>query len=1016
MLIVCHQAQALSEFDEFRSYPYLDRAYRAAEARDWAEVQRLMEHLIGQVPGNIEAYRLLSQALEKQGNLDGAVAALGALDANLAAVQINALRRDWIADGHASADQVDQWLAETSGAARSELWRTRGDYLRATRGAPEALAWLRTVQAKGDGLALDRYRATLAERVQDWDQVIDALVPHALENVLEEDDWRRLAIAMVQSGNEKGVNAMVAALPDGDIRRFVLKTGADRAIALGYPEPAQRWLKTLEDSGQLLLSDEDKLLQTSLALGDTAKVRELAPRHDMDCLTLVDWLSHQGDPGALATFAECDPADNPESWLVLADRLDAIALLETTALPRQWQPRQNAVLLDRYRADGHLTKALALLQRQPQTAATLRERAELTQRLSRPLAAAKLWERHYLMSGETHSLDQASYLYLSSDHPLAARQILQQALLAAPDRLSPQALDRLAFLYREDTAKIPDGTLAILIQQPRLGSMAREGLLEQLARQDRCALVKEFAVSPSPPWGPLGICSRDRPGQAARYFQRALAQRLEQQAPIGDVNQARKRLAYALFAAGDPSAAWREWQAVEVNLLEQQDRLAGARSALASGDTEEAWRWWNASSASAEHSLLGARIALANGEPPTSLALATDAISQAAPADSATFEGASQLAQQAGDDVLARRWLEQAQAAAPDSPRLARELGLTLASSDTQISRQQAIPLLERARHAYPEDIVSASTLGALYAAVGDNARALTRLEQAIDLQPLDLRVGDDSAERMAERRYRQRRQHESLTRRDRITLSSSWSPASPTPGIRSDSEDDSASGHDINTQILQWDHALGHDPLSQGRQLAGYVRTIFGGDDRDDFMRGRSLGMGLRAKPLARHNINLYAEVFAESQKNDDQHTDIDLLLRASGSLLDQGGYSNEWRPTEDHWHERSLYLDGAWWTQRGDVQLFSRYRQGYTLKLPTDSAQTLMPYASLQATSHDTDGWDEDVRVAAGLRWELWYDEDHYNAFRRKLSVSTEYQQSLGGNLYDGRDGWMIHLEWSL
>ena len=72
-------ALGLNQFEEFHSYPYLDKAYRAAEQRDWAQVQQLMEHLISQVPENVEAYRLLAQALAKQGNLDGAMAALGAL-------------------------------------------------------------------------------------------------------------------------------------------------------------------------------------------------------------------------------------------------------------------------------------------------------------------------------------------------------------------------------------------------------------------------------------------------------------------------------------------------------------------------------------------------------------------------------------------------------------------------------------------------------------------------------------------------------------------------------------------------------------------------------------------------------------------------------------------------------------------------------------------------------------------------------------------------------------------------
>ena len=1029
-------AWGLSEFEEFRSYPYLDKAYRAAEDRDWAEVQRLMEHLIGQVPGNVEAYRLLAQALEKQGNLEGAVAALGALDANVAAVQINALRQAWIADGRASEGELALWLSETSGGAREDLWRAQVEHLRTTRGAKAALDWLSAVPAGQDALALDRYRAALAEQVQEWNGVIDALVPHAMEDALNDEDWRRLAIAMIQTDNASGINALVARLPEGDIRNFVLRAGADRAIALGYPGVAQRWLATLQQTVPLADSEARKLLQTSIAVGDTDRVRQLASREDMDCLTLTGWLADQGDPETLSTFAECDAQEDPERWLILADRLDAIELLETTALPDAWHQRRDQILLNRYRANAMNDKALRLLSRRPPTPANLRDRAELTQRLGRP-EAAELWKQHYHQTGDSGSLEQASYLYLTSQRPLAARRLLEQALERAPERLSATSLARLAQLYAnaDDNASVSDATLEALVRQPRLAITERNNLLEQLARHDRCPVVRSVADASTPSWTALGICSQDRPAQAAGYFQRALTQLTQRQPEDGAVTaamtqpeiQARKRLAFALFAAGDPDAAWHQWRAFERdgasdNELDQTDRLAGARSALASGDTEGAWRWWPEDSDSPEARLLGARIALARHDDAGAVALARGAVAAAGgkpKTDAAVLEGASQVARQAGDPTLARRWLTQAQAASPGSPRLARELGLTLAATEEAGARSEAIALLERARQAYPEDYVSAATLGNLYSTIGDNARSMTRIEDAIDLQPFDLAVGEDSLEAMAERRYRLRRAHETLTRRDRITLTSSWSPTSPTPGIRSDPsnhDNDDDSGHDINTQVVQWDHALGHDPIHQGRELAGYMRAIIGGDDRDGYGRGRSLGLGLRAKPLARHNLNLYAEMFAESQKNDDEHTDYNLLLRASSSFLDQDDYSSEWRASQDQWNERSLYLDAAWWTQRGDIQLFGRYRQGRTFKLPTGSAQTLMPYASIQATSHDTTDWDEDVRLAAGLRWELWYDDDHYNAFRRKLSLSTEYQQSLGGNLYQDRDGWMIQMELSL
>lgn len=55
-------AKDLDTFDRFRSYPYLDRAYRAAAHENWADVEKLMAHLLSLVPENTEARHLIIQA------------------------------------------------------------------------------------------------------------------------------------------------------------------------------------------------------------------------------------------------------------------------------------------------------------------------------------------------------------------------------------------------------------------------------------------------------------------------------------------------------------------------------------------------------------------------------------------------------------------------------------------------------------------------------------------------------------------------------------------------------------------------------------------------------------------------------------------------------------------------------------------------------------------------------------------------------------------------------------------
>ncbi|MNI46301.1 bacteriophage N4 receptor, outer membrane subunit [compost metagenome] len=46
-------------------------------------------------------------------------------------------------------------------------------------------------------------------------------------------------------------------------------------------------------------------------------------------------------------------------------------------------------------------------------------------------------------------------------------------------------------------------------------------------------------------------------------------------------------------------------------------------------------------------------------------------------------------------------------------------------------------------------------------------------------------------------------------------------------------------------------------------------------------------------------------------------------------------------------------------------------------------------------------------------GVRWQWWFDDDRYNAYRGSLKVRAEYQQSLGGNLYQRANGVLVGAE---
>ncbi len=748
-----------------------------------------------------------------------------------------------------------------------------------------------------------------------------------------------------------------------------------------------------------------------------------------------------------------------EPWRRLANayvqRLDETALSALLAKPPSAEAarQMRLAMIDRAIALDQKNLALRWLQalpkqelEQPQRRQQLRElvqqsdRRALAQRLpveamahplDRPGEAIDAWERLYHLNGSLEALDQATYLQLTHHQDDRAQQLLEQAYDRRQGPWPPVLLQRLGGLYSRVDRPLDAGRAKTLI--PQLDSASREQLLARLAQSGHCEVVR--AATPPIPreigeLRALGRCAMpERPGVAVAYYQAAVRH--------GDP-ASQVPLAYALDAAGDAEAAYRIWQQLPSEQWTANARLTAARSALNSNHTQEAWEHWRAAPhSSADDWALGAAIAQRRGAFAEAMALQREALRHQPRADH--YYAASVTAQHANDPQQSNEWLAEAARLAPENPRYRADYGVRLAAADTPQLRRQSLPYLIQASHDFPEDYRIGETLAWRYDEVENSAAARQELRRIIDLEQNMVDDGTDDTH-LAARVYRQRRAHQSLSQRDSISVASTWSPAgvSTNDTLRSNNPQRRAASQ--NVQLALWDHALGDEPSRNGSTLSVYGRVLFGGQDRSHYAQSMGTGLGLRYKPLGTTNLNLYAELYHQRQIDDQHYSGLslgqllspgkaadtygdlrgnaqssnDLLLRATASFLDQGDYRNDWRVEENHWNERFLYLDAAWWTHAGEHQWTSRFQQGHTWKLPATRPQTLMPYGFLAFSSQDPgNDWRQDLRTGLGLRWQWWFDDDRYNAYRGHLTVRTEYQQALGGNLYEQANGVLLGVE---
>ncbi|RAI69239.1 phage receptor [Pseudomonas fluorescens] len=1027
------QAEPLTDFDQFRSYPYMDRSYREAKNGNWKEVERLMRHLLSKVPENDEARALLVQSLVKQRRYNDAVQALPDNPANGDAL-LN-LRLTWIEQDPPGSEQVEQWIASSDLTQRIRLWQAYSLSLARYGGAARAHDWLAQLPPKGDARLLHLARANWSEQLHDWDSTIKELAPLAANQQLDDQGWQRLANAYVQRLDEQPLQQLLQTAPSPEAARKTRQAMVDRAIAMGHVQQAQRWMQSLPPADLADPAQRQRLWELARQTGDSATVQRLSGELQRPCLETAEWLSRHDPQAALSQLQSCPPDADPQTWLILAQRLQATDLLQTTRLPEPWDTRRREHLLAVWQDEGRSDKVMAYLATQPQTADVVKRRAELLQASDHNTEAAAFWLRHYQQTGNLNSLDQATYLALNAGQREQAQQLLETAYDRHGGKLPTPLLQRLAGLYAAST---PTAT-----QQQRIVSLlnrvdpaTRGQLLAQLAENGQCGAVQQVIGDHPQAAGDyraLGRCAMpERPGEAVVYYQTA--------EKLGDQNS-RLPLAYALEAAGDSAGALAIWRSIPDTRLSDNARLTASRGALSIGDTQAAERYWQQSlTRGANEWTLGAAIADARGDHTLALQRQRSAL-QRVP-DAEHFYAASVTAQKAGDLQQSTEWLAEAVRRDPDNPRYRADYGVRLAGAETREERARAIPYLQRATQDFPEDYRLGETLAWRYDEVEDSASARKELRRVIDLEQNPV-AADDEDGSMEARRYRQRRAHEGLSRRDSVTIASTWSPAgvSTNDFLRQDnSTGTQRRSSSQNVQLAMWDHALGEEPSRAGSTLSVYGRVLLGGVGRSSYAESLGTGVGLRYKPWGTANINFYGEIYKQSQFDDednhglslgqmlvpdklsdqvsdhrqDGHTTTDYLLRTTASFLDQGRLRNDWRVDESDWEERFLYLDAAWWTKAGDHQWLSRFQQGHAWKLPFNGAQTLMPYGFLEFASQDpSNDWRQDLRTGLGLRWQWWFNEDRYNAYRAHLTVRTEYQQWLGGNLYEGGNGVLVGVE---
>jgi len=553
-------------------------------------------------------------------------------------------------------------------------------------------------------------------------------------------------------------------------------------------------------------------------------------------------------------------------------------------------------------------------------------------------------------------------------------------------------MDRLAFILQQQP-KLATAALRAQLSRPLASPALRSRQAQILAGLKDCKGVRrvlgDFSTRYSASdWMILGDCYN---GTYSGLAQHAYAQAFERHPSM----QSGRALAYSAFRNMDYPVAMKAWRYVLGQPgVKADDLRAAVVTALAGGSggeprgggIEEARGWMDRYDAlggvqHAEYWQLRARI-----EEPTNLAQAI-VFQQRSLALDPTAAGYMQLAnwqRAAGDVSGSTASLLIGTKLDPKNASLQAELGFAYYRAGDY---RDAKGHMEEALAQRPNDTRLIEQLAYTDQRLGENTSAMKYIERAVDYQ--DSLPAEDVTPAVAEKMFSLRRMHEDLSRRWTFSADMMMgsgpaaSVSAPQPGqnYRSYSQ-------------VEVDYRLGNPAIDNGRTVSVYGR-VFGSSGAQDSVwpiYAPMLGVGLRWKPFTEQII--YLAVEKQVPLDHGSSAPSNTMIRLSGSFLNDGKRTDDWHPVGPGWWSQNLYLDSAYYLSNQAYSLTADYRLGYHTKIA--EGQTIEPYVRGLANKISGET-TPDLRVGAGVQWNLWGHQSRYNAYASKTYMALEVQYAL-------------------
>lgn len=974
----------LSDYEEFRAYPYVDKAYRLQQSERYQEALVELERAIEIAPDHEPFYQYAFELAMLNQDIERARRYLAEVpEANRAELRQRLLRSAMSREVPA-ASAMPAFLAGLTADQQLELIQQGLYQLQQEQTKETAWAWLNALPKSLWTPELHLIAARIAADVGAFDAAAQQFSSYAKNAELAPAEIAAFGYVLIEANDEAGAIALAQRYPG--VAGGIVRELAYKALGRNDHDRARRHFAWLQERGYLSAADvkqyyflleENGQLQEALALSEQAQT---------SCLEQVQLLVKMDNTAAAREkLVNCSVQENAVVWLSLAERLELYDAVQRTSFSSPaLQQQRRRLLMNYYHQQQAWQRQVELLGGVASSEAEFTYLAIAYERLGDERNAERNWLKIWRNYKDPAALEKVTYLLWQRGEAEQTIALLEEGfsrlnLASAPGRVLVARYVNILYGHPE----------AIAVDRIKL--LARSNadpvdVAELWRLQGNCdeALAVLSNVSEERGIRTRAECLIDRDPEAAYE---ALQLALGQEPAAGDL----RSLASLAERVGDNAAAIGYLQRIPLEERDPADDLAIARLTYLEGDIAAAETAWQAARQEDELDwwLIGVDIAQTRQDDDKTLLLLERADARF---DSPLLvEERAHIYRKRDDWPALEELYREAVANYPENKHFQAELAYSIYERDPEESAEY----FDTALWGNEENSQIKHLHQAAYAFNyrGDAEKTLHYAKAAIDKM---LAIDDPDEIQL----IKAQRLHRDVESQWDFTIAG-WAGDSSRANV----------GQGVDAQgdyfmQLQAAYSFTKAQAPMGG-LGAQISLLQGGEN--NFFDTQELDVGLTWKPSMQFNSVLAVGL----RQQLDGEEELKPYVRASVDLLSPWSETKWWEPQNERVWYSSWYVDGIYFPDDDQHAFYTRLESGPVFTLTRTHLQTLRLYGFVQGdTSNDlvTIGDADDTRGGLGVGWmSEWFQSD-YNGYNLRMELGLEWQHVLSSDFAEESDNALI------